>query len=348
MAVFGFLMKKNILIIDNFLYLDNKFFVNFSMILKECLEREGIIVNFSSTKPNRTARLIDILVSIFRYRKSYQAALICVFSGRAFLWAYLSSKLCYLLKKPYILYLHGGGLPLFIEKKRRSVTSIFKKSLYTIAPSDYLKERLQGKGIGAVKVIPNFIYLKNYNFKRRRKISPTLFWLRAYHHVYNPRMAVRVLYILKKDYPQASLTMAGADKGELTDVRSLARNLGVYNSAHFLESISKKEINTIGSEHNIFINTTHIDNMPVTILEAMAMGLAIVSTNVGGMSYLLEDGKEALLVADNDDIAMAEAIRRLLKDPELVRYLTTNSRAKVERFTWEGVRKLWYEALKLT
>ena len=91
----------------------------------------------------------------------------------------------------------------------------------------------------------------------------------------------------------------------------------------------------------MFINTTNVDNTPVSVIEAMALGLPVVSTNVGGIPFLLEDGVDALLVEPNDQEAMCRAIERLKSDPELVKQLTLNARKKVENFDWEVVKHQW-------
>jgi len=95
------------------------------------------------------------------------------------------------------------------------------------------------------------------------------------------------------------------------------------------------------SKTDMFINTNHIDNAPVAVLEACAMGLPVVSTNVGGIPNLLTDGETALLVPDDDDCAMADAIRSLLNDPGLAARLSAQGRLLAERSSWEKVRPQW-------
>ena len=95
---------------------------------------------------------------------------------------------------------------------------------------------------------------------------------------------------------------------------------------------------------DIFLNTTNVDNTPVSVIEAMACGLCIVSTNVGGIPYLLEDGVDALLVPPEDTQAMANAVKRILSDRQLAAALSANARKKAGAFSWEKVLPMW-EAL---
>ena len=88
---------------------------------------------------------------------------------------------------------------------------------------------------------------------------------------------------------------------------------------------------TVPQECDIFINTTNFDNTPVSLIEAMALGFPVVSTNVGGIPYLIEDRKDGLLVPANDVAAFAKAIDELCAHSELTQTLSVNGRKKAER-----------------
>ena len=100
---------------------------------------------------------------------------------------------------------------------------------------------------------------------------------------------------------------------------------------------AKSEIPNLLNSADIFINTTNVDNTPVSVLEAMACGLCVVSTDVGGLSFLLEHEKDALLVPPDDAEAMAAAIVRILGDKDLAESLSRNGRAKTEHFDWQNI-----------
>jgi glycosyltransferase involved in cell wall biosynthesis len=88
-----------------------------------------------------------------------------------------------------------------------------------------------------------------------------------------------------------------------------------------------------------------VDNTPVSVLEAMACGLCVISTNVGGIPYLLQDEHDALLVPSGDDGAMAKAVRRVLTEEGLADRLSCNARRKVEQFDWSYILPKWERVL---
>jgi glycosyltransferase involved in cell wall biosynthesis len=97
---------------------------------------------------------------------------------------------------------------------------------------------------------------------------------------------------------------------------------------------------------DIFLNTPNVDNMPVSVLEAMASGLCVISTNVGGVPYLLKDESDSLLVPANSPEAMAAAVSRILTEPGLADRLSQSARAKSEKYDWNVVLPQWETLLR--
>jgi glycosyltransferase involved in cell wall biosynthesis len=142
--------------------------------------------------------------------------------------------------------------------------------------------------------------------------------------------------------------MLGPDKydGSLKKTKRIAAELGVTDQIAFLGGVSKAEVPKWLNKGDIFINTTNIDNNPISVIEAMASGLCIVSTDVGGIPYLAENEKDALLVPPNDPIAMAKAVKRLLNDPNLSEKLSMNAHLKVRQLDWSVILSRWEDLLK--
>jgi glycosyltransferase involved in cell wall biosynthesis len=212
-----------------------------------------------------------------------------------------------------------------------------------ISPSAYLVEALAPYGF-KVHVIPNYIDLDNYPFRLRAGIGPNLLWMRTYHSLYNPAMAIKVLAQLQRTHPEVRLTMAGQDKGLLPETQALAAELGVADRVRFAGFLDLAGKQRAFAAHDIFLNTNRVDNMPVSVVEAAAFGLPIVATAVGGVPYLLAHEATGLLVEDGDIDGMARAVLRLLGDPELVRRLSFNGRQLAQRSSWPEVLPLWEHA----
>ena len=139
--------------------------------------------------------------------------------------------------------------------------------------------------------------------------------------------------------------MGGEEKGMLAETQALAQQLGVADFVRFPGFLNMEGKTREANAADIFINTNHIDNMPVAVVEACAMGLPVVATSVGGIPDLLQDGETGLLVPDDDDAAMAAAIERLCRQPALAAKLSTNGRRLAERSSWAQVLPQWEQLI---
>ncbi len=222
---------------------------------------------------------------------------------------------------------------------------VFANAHKNVAPSGYLKQAFENAGFTNVIHIPNSIEIDKYELKTRVELTPKLLWVRAFASIYNPEMAVKVLQQLLEKHPSASLTMVGPDKdGSLKTTKDFADSIGV--AVNFTGQLAKEDWWQLASEHDIFINTTHFDNTPISVMEAMALGLPVVSTNVGGIPYLLTDKENALLVSDNDVSKMTDAICSLLEDQQKASDLTLNARHFIEQMDWNVVKEEWKRVLR--
>jgi glycosyltransferase involved in cell wall biosynthesis len=198
-----------------------------------------------------------------------------------------------------------------------------------------------------IRLLPNAIEVSAYPFHVRERVRPHMLWLRAFHRIYNPKMGPAVLARVAASSPDAQLTMIGRDKkdGSLQETKRAAAALQVKGRLAFPGAVPKRDVPAWLSAADVFLNTTDVDNTPVSVLEAMAAGLCIVSTNVGGIPYLLEDGHDALLVPPRDPEAMAQAVRRIITEPGLAAALSQNARAKAEKLDWSVVLPQWEDLI---
>jgi glycosyltransferase involved in cell wall biosynthesis len=309
--------------------------------LAEKLRKVGFVVRLTSTRRSRALRVADMLSTVWRARRSYDVVQLDVYSGAAFSWAEWVSRFVQMLDKPLVLTLHGGNLPQFAREHPRRVSRLFSRADVVTAPSRYLADALQDFRRD-IQVIPNPLDLEAYQYKERDIPRPSLTWLRTFHRIYDPVLAVQVLARITLRIPEARLTMIGPDKdGSLADVRAEATRLGVLDQITFTGAIAKSEVPNLLSTGDVFLNTTTIDNSPVSVLEAMASGLAVVSTDVGGIPYQIKNERDGILVPPGDPDAMAAAVMRLLSEPSLAARLSRNARQKAEAYSWDAILPRW-------
>lgn len=308
------------------------------------LEREGFIVKKTSSKKSKLLRLLDmVLVTITSKRINY--LLIDTYSTTNFYYAFIISQLARLLKKRYIPILHGGNLPSRLETSKYLSKKIFKNSYKNIAPSNYLKVAFEQKGY-RVDFIPNILEIEKYTYKDRQKLEPKLLWVRSLKSLYNPLMAIEVLELIKKDYSNAKLCIIGpfAEKETHQKILDKINKCELENVVELTGALTKEEWHKKSEEFDIFINTTNFDNTPISVMEAMALGLPVVSTNVGGMPYLIKHNVDGVLVEKENSRQMAEEIMNLIRGNDET--IAKNARKKVENFGWSTVRKQWFNILR--
>ena len=334
---------KNVLYIGNKLR-NRKSNVSSISVLGPLLEQEGFKLTYASSYTNKLRRMLDMLWTCIKHRKQTDVVLIDTYSTQNFYYALLVSQLCRILKLKYIPSLNGGNLPMRLKKYTRLSGIIFNPAYKLISPSVYLKEAFEAFGYKNVVYIPNSLEMEQYAFHEKQLDQVKILWVRSFSKIYNPELAVTVLKKLQDDGIKASLCMVGPDTdGSMERVKSLATNLGV--SVTITGKLPKKDWIALAKDYNIFINTTNYDNMPVSVIEAMALGLPVVSTNVGGLPYLLQHEKEALWVPPKDEEAFVTAIKQLIYNPVATKTMTFNARKKVEQFDWELVKHQWIKLL---
>ncbi len=308
--------------------------------LSENLSLEGYTVYTSSNKKNKLLRLLDMLSAILKYAKKVDYVLIDTYSTSNFYYALFCGYLCRFLNLKYLPILHGGNLPNRLKTNPKLSQAIFNHAYKNIAPSVYIQSEFEKAGYSNLFHIPNAITLKDYDFEQRNFETVHLLWVRSFSDIYNPLLAVKILKALQDEHINATLSMVGPDNdGSLQKAKDYVKALGV--EVNFTGKLSKEAWISLSKNHTIFINTTNFDNMPVSVMEAMALGLPIISTNVGGMPFLITNNHDGILVNPNSANEFVEAVNRILSNHENTHKMTLNARKKVESYDWGVVKKLW-------
>jgi len=315
-----------------------------ALVPKLC--EEGLAVRAASSLRNPLLRLFNMATAVWTAPRERACVIVDLCSGpRAFPAAYLVSKICRITRKPYIVVLHGGNLPSLLSTSRSKLLRILRGARRVVSPSTYLANEFSR--YVEVEVIPNALNVHNYSYRQRDSVRPSFLYLRAFHTRYGPLTAIKAFAIVRQQFPDARLVMAGPEIDDvLPKCKSLAREAGLEGSIEFLGRVPKSQIPELGMQCDIFLNPTLVDNTPVSIVEAMAMGMCIVATNVGGLPHLLKDEETALLVSPGDETEMAAKMLRILQQPGLARRLSQNARMAAERMDWSEVTPRWLSLIQ--
>lgn len=310
------------------------------------LIQEKYNIKCVSDKRNVYLRFLDIMWNVIKYRKQTKLILIDTYSTLNFYYALGVSLLARAFRIPYVPILRGGNLPSRIKKNPLLSKIIFNHSYKNISPSDYLYSNFKSLGYD-VECIPNNIELNLYQFKERETFTPKLLYVRSFHKIYNPEMAIRVFVEILKKYKDATLCMVGPEKdGSLQKTKELVKHLNLEDKVTFTGKLDKPVWKKLAENFDVFINTTDFDNHPVSVIEAMALGLPVVSTEVGGTPFLITNKINGLLVPPGDVGQFVGAVESILDNPEFAKELAQNARTRVELFAWDVVKQKWFELFK--
>lgn len=342
----GAMSRGPILLVSNFLYSTNGIYGICDELAAQ-LRLHGWRVLTTSSKAGRLPRLVDMIRTAWRCRDDYALAQVDVFSGTAFIWAEAVCRTLRAAGKPYVLTLHGGSLPEFAERWPGRVRRLLRSAAVVATPSRFLHERMSPYRAD-LTLCPNPLHLRRYPFRLRTQPRPRLIWIRTFHELYNPTLAVQVLALLRPNLPEVELIMIGPSRqGQVVEsVRQLAIELAVEDRLDIRGAVPKADISMWLDRADIFLNTTNADNTPVSVMEAMACGLCVVSTNVGGIPYLVRDGEDGLLVGREDPQAMAMAVRKVFDQPGLAERLSGNARRNVSALDWSQILPRWESILQ--
>lgn len=310
-------------------------------LLTRYFRSDGYSVTAVSSKSSRVGRLVDVALSLIRNRNRVDILMIEVYSGLSFVLADVASWIGKLFGIPTVLALHGGGFPEFESNNPGWVRRVLNRARAVVAPSTFLANAV-GKATGHfVRVIPNV--LSDFpNVAPRRDSAPLrLLWMRSFHPIYNPLMAVEAFSLVKKRFPDATLVMAGSDKGLEQSVRQRVSDEGLGGSVTFPGFVVGEEKAEAFSSASVYINTNTVDNSPVSVIEAWAYGVPVVSTKVGGIPDMVTDGISGLLVESGDAAGMAEKIASVIESPEVADALSQNGFEAAKRSAWDSVGPLW-------
>jgi len=242
-----------------------------------------------------------------------------------------------LLGRPVVLNYHSGEAPDHLARSAIA-RGVLRRTDINVVPSRFLVDVFASFGLEALAVA-NTIDLERFRFRPRPVLAPRLLSTRSFDSNYNVACALRAFALVQARIPDAVLTLVGGGPHE-NRLRALAATLGL-RGVTFAGRVSPDDMPRYYAAHDIFVQTPAVDNMPLSVLEAFASGLPVVSTEAGGVPTILSHGVHGLLAPLDDHAAVAAQVLRLLDEPDLAQRLATRARESCDAYVWSAVRKDW-------
>ena len=288
-------------------------------------------------------RLIPYLIRLWRTAGKVQLFHVMANSGWSWhLFAAPAIWIARLRNIPVVVNYRGGEAEAFFQKSFFWVKPSLDKASAITVPSGFL-ETVFGQIGYPTAIVPNIIDLSRFTArptenKPTQPGFPHIVATRNLEAIYDNATAIRAFQCVKHTYPDAKLSIAGTGP-ERHMLESLVNELNLQEAVEFTGRIDNNAVAALYQRADVMINASLVDNMPISILEALASGVPVVSTDAGGIPYLVEHGKTALLVEKKNPAAMADAIMHILRNPELADNLRKNGLASLEKYTWDSVKK---------
>lgn len=266
----------------------------------------------------------------------------------AFVWP------SFLLGVPVVLHMHGGGFMRFWQRARwpgrqALIRAVFERSAVVVALSDQWREALQQLFPAArVRTLVNPVPVPA-DAAPLQGGAPTVLFMGLLAREKGVFELVEAWARVQRECPGARLLLGGAGEHEAA-LRAAARAQGVADSVHLLGWVSGDEKQRRLREAWVLALPSHAEALPMAVLEAMALGVPVVASRVGGIPLAVREGEDGLLVEPHDVPALAEALLRLLQDAELRRRMGASAREHVQqRFsaavTLPQLSSLWEEVV---
>jgi glycosyltransferase involved in cell wall biosynthesis len=287
-------------------------------------------------------RLLPYLAHLWRSAGKVQ--LFHVMANSGWSWHLFAAPAIWIARirgTPIVLNYRGGEADSFFDGAFFWIRPSLRQTDAIIVPSGFL-EAVFGKRGFPVGIVPNIIDLSRFRPRDRfadpSKIDfPHIVVTRNLELIYDNATALRAFNIIRRTFPSAKLTLAGSGP-ERHALEQLAAGFGIADAVTFTGRLDNEGMVAIYDSADVMINPSLADNMPISILEALASGVPVVSTNVGGIPHLVEHEKTAMLVPAQNPEAMANAILSLLNDRAKSRAMTRAGIESVNQYTWPNVR----------
>lgn len=238
-------------------------------------------------------------------------------------------------RKRVVVTFHGGEAAAFFAKYPKWVKWWLMKADERVVLSGFLEEVFCAHSM-PVQVIPNIVETRKGLFVAKTELRPHFISVRHLDELYNIPCLLKAFGRVQQRIPHAELTLLG-DGEQRKLLEAMVEAMGLHH-VNFVGQVPNEEIWSYLKVNDIILSSPYVDNMPVSLMEAFSAGLLVISSNVGGVPYLVDDGVTGLLFNTNDDEGMASQILWALSHQKESLEMIDRARNKIEEFTWDNIK----------
>lgn len=323
--------------------------------LARLLAVEGLAVELVQTNPPYQPQVVEKvkgLRALFRllpylwriWRLAGSCNVIHLMANSGWSWQLFAAPVIWigwLRKTPVIVNYRGGEAREYLATSARWVKPSIARAARLVVPSGFLQQAFNEVGLSSA-IIPNIIDLETFHpAAEPPPATPfTVVITRNLEPIYGLDMAIRAFALAREAFSDIELKIAGSGP-QHAELEALVGRLGLSETVLFMGRLERTEIVALYHSAHAMLNPSRVDNMPNSVLEALACGLPVISTNVGGVPYIVRDGLTAVLVDPGDEQQMANAIVELRRDSQLRHRLRNAGVQTVAQYAWDEVRPQW-------
>lgn len=302
----------------------------------------GVLSSFERAPVLRTA-IRAVAIWFLLLRRLQRASIVHLFAASwvyFFVVVYPTVILGRVCRKRVVVNYRGGEAREFFGRYGWLAKPVFRLASVVTAPSEFLAGVIRRHFGVPVAIVPNLLDTSIFRYRERRVFRPKLLVTRHLEPMYDIEAVMRAYRAVQEDFPGATLWIAGSGSAE-EHLRRLAADWALPG-VRFLGQVPHSQLPELYNACDIYVNASRVDNFPGALVEASAAGLAVVTTAAGGIPYLYEHEKTALLVPPGDWQGLAGSVKNVLLAQAQAIAMTEAALKMVRACDWVELRERLY------
>lgn len=298
--------------------------------------------------------LLFLPFDLYRLMKKIQKQNIDIIHFQGFHPLYCIAAILCQRKYPTVVTLHGiSSVEMDYHAKRNFFLKFFSKftekhalsrikNIIVLAPQ--IEEIIQKMTDSKTFIIPNGV-----EFDKIKEIKPVnfnkenvIFYIGNFNKLKGIDILIRAFYEVKKSIFDSYLYIAGSGEEE-KELKNLVKELDLENDVKFLGFVRGDKKYSMIKSAEVLALPSLWESLPIAVLEGMTCGKPIIASNVGGIPYLVNDGKNGFLVRPGEVNELSDKLITLLKDKKLQEKMGRESLKLSEDFDWNKVSEKTFE-----